>query len=76
MAAKSQLNELRGKRDGPRAGRERVGQPLFQFRLDLNTGRFVRELKDSAGVENALKDPNFVNGQFKTHKYSWQESFL
>jgi hypothetical protein len=44
--------------------RERIKQPLFQFRYEGKTGKFVREIKEHAGIDNAIKDPNFLNGFF------------
>lgn len=44
--------------------RERIRQPLFQFRYEGKTGKYVREIKEHAGIDNALKDPNFLNGFF------------
>jgi len=41
-------------------------QPLFQFRYEGKTGKYIRELKDSLSVDNAVKDPNFVNGVYKS----------
>jgi hypothetical protein len=46
--------------------RERIKQPLFQFRYEGKTGKFIREIKDNASVDNATKDPNFLNGFFTT----------
>lgn len=45
--------------------RERIKQPLFQFRYEGKTGKFIREIKENASVDNAIKDPNFINGLFK-----------
>ena len=42
---------------------EKVKQPLFQFRYDVEQGRYVREIKDNMFIDNANKDPNFVNGE-------------
>jgi hypothetical protein len=47
-----------------RKDKERIKQPLFQFRYDGKTGKYVREIKEHAGIDNALKDPNFLNGFF------------
>ena len=44
--------------------KERIKQPLFQFRFDGYTGKFVRELKESPYIDNATKNPNFVNGRW------------
>lgn len=49
--------------------RDRVRQPLFQFRFDGDSGRFVRELKESLYIDNAIKDPNFVDGMFVTPNF-------
>ena len=53
---------------GPRKEkeRERIRQPLFQFRYEGKSGKFIRELKESASVDNATKDPQFINGFFTT----------
>lgn len=45
--------------------REKIKQPLFQFRYEHKTGKYIRELKDSLSVDNATKDPNFVNGVYQ-----------
>ncbi len=42
--------------------REKVRQPLFQFRYDGKSGKYIRELKESMSVDNATKDPNFYTG--------------
>ena len=34
-------------------------QPLFQFRFDDKTGKFIRELKDNLILDNANKNPLF-----------------
>ena len=46
--------------------RERIRQPLFQFRYDGKSGKFIREMKENSSVDNATKDPNFINGYFTT----------
>lgn len=46
--------------------KERVKQPLFQFRYDGINGKYIRELKESLSVDNAVKDPSFINGYFTT----------
>ncbi len=48
---------------------ERMKQPLFQFRYETTTGKFVREIKDSIEVDNAKKDPNFVNGKWVANSF-------
>lgn len=48
----------------PTYSRDKMKQPLFQFRFDNDTGRFVRELRENIFVDNATKDPNFVNGYY------------
>lgn len=60
--------EKNGRHPGQRKEkeRERIKQPLFQFRYDGKSGKFIREIKDSASIDNATKDPNFVNGYFTT----------
>jgi hypothetical protein len=56
--------------------RERIKQPLFQFRYDGKNGKFIREIKDSSSnFDNALKDPNFVNGYFTTLGETVQKGF-
>ena len=54
---------------GINANKEKIKQPLFQFRYDYESGRFVRELKENVYVDNAIKDPNFINGSFVTPNY-------
>ena len=49
--------------------KEKIKQPLFQFRFDSECGRFVRELKEFIYIDNAIKDPNFVDGSFVTPNY-------
>lgn len=44
--------------------KERIRQPLFQFRYDPYDGKFIREIKENLSVDNATKDPNFVNGEW------------
>ncbi len=44
--------------------KERIRQPLFQFRYEGKTGKFIREIKENASVDNAVKDPNFLTGFF------------
>ncbi len=39
---------------------------MFQFRYDGLNGKFIREIKDNAQVDNATKDPNFLNGFITT----------
>ena len=39
--------------------------PLYQFRYEGKTGKYIRELKESIAVDNATKDPNFVNGMYQ-----------
>lgn len=46
--------------------KERIRQPLFQFRYDGQSGRFIRELKESLYVDNAIKNPHFINGRMMT----------
>ena len=60
------LADKNGKGQGQRKEKEkeRIKQPLFQFRYDQKTGRFIREIKENPFIDNACKDPNFVNGQF------------
>ena len=41
--------------------KERVMQPLFQFRFDSVTGRFVREMRESLIMDTAIKDFKFAN---------------
>lgn len=38
-------------------------QPLFQFRYDIDSGKFIREIRE-ADFDNARRDPNFVNGRW------------
>lgn len=45
--------------------KERIRQPLFQFRYDPTTGTFIRELKEAIYIDNAAKNPNFVNGNWQ-----------
>lgn len=45
--------------------KERIKQPLFQFRYNPHNGKFIRELKESLLVDNASKDPNFINGKWQ-----------
>ena len=54
----------RGSEQRKERERERIKQPLFQFRYEGKTRKFIREIKDNASVDNATKDPNFVNGFF------------
>lgn len=42
--------------------KEKLRQPLFQFRYDSEKGRFIREVKENLGIDNAVKDPNYNNG--------------
>lgn len=44
--------------------KERVRQPLFQFRYDAFSGKFIRELKESLFTDTATKNPNFINGKW------------
>mmetsp|Transcript_29897 Transcript_29897/g.29065 ORF Transcript_29897/g.29065 Transcript_29897/m.29065 type:complete len:405 (+) Transcript_29897:1690-2904(+) len=44
--------------------REKVKQPLFQFRYDPDQGRFIREVKDKIYMDTSTKDPNFRNGNW------------
>ena len=44
--------------------KERIKQPLFQFRYDANSGKYVREIKDNNFIDNASRDINFANGKF------------
>jgi len=45
----------------------KVKQPLFQFRYNEKYGKFVREIKDNEGIDNACKDPMFFSGLIKTN---------
>lgn len=42
--------------------KDKLKQPLFQFRYEPQNGRFIRELRDNLFTDNACKNPNFVNG--------------
>jgi hypothetical protein len=44
--------------------KERIRQPLFQFRYDSVLGKFIREIRDSPYIDTSVKNPNFVNGKF------------
>lgn len=41
---------------------ETVKQPLFQFRYDERSGKFIRELRDNIFIDNAAKDPRYQDG--------------
>lgn len=54
------LETLHGERQKAARARPQVGQPLFQFRFDIYSSRFVREMRDPAQVHNmANKNPAF-----------------
>ena len=44
--------------------KERIKQPLFQFRYDPVLGKFIRELRETLYADNAIKNPSFINGKF------------
>lgn len=54
--------------------RDIIKQPLFQFRFEDRTGKFVREIKEKTSDENASKNPLFQNGEMRfTNAKAYQE---
>jgi len=43
--------------------RDKVKQPLFQFRFDIEQGKFVRELRGQ-GQPDARQDPSYLSGNW------------
>lgn len=51
--------------------KEKIKVPLFQFRYDLDEGRYIREIKDSFLSEDGGKNRDFLNGKmFETESSS------
>ena len=54
-AQKQIMNQKQGGKE-----KERLRQPLFQFRFNPFNGKFIREIKENFAVDNAAKDLNYL----------------
>ena len=45
--------------------KDKIKQPLFQFRFEERSGKFIREIKEKSSVDNAAKNPMFSNGEWR-----------
>lgn len=44
--------------------KNKIKQPLFQFRFDIYSGKFIRELKDTNAPYDLNKNPQFSQGRY------------